>query len=187
MLLDDTVLPAAIRLPDETSLPYNLSGDEAREACRALKGSLLRQEIYALDGTDAEDRPYSVTEHNYTIEMLQPQGPNRHAVFFTHAREAIDFHYERTLYDVNGQQLADPRVSHAVTLAVDDFGNVLQTLRIAYGRRHDDPDPLLTAADRRQTADTCMLTYTENQYTNPIQQDDAYCTAAPLLRRAPTN
>ena len=32
----------------------------------------LREEVYALDGSEAEGRPYLVTEHNYTIELLQP-------------------------------------------------------------------------------------------------------------------
>src|SRR5581483_2679508 len=173
VLLDDSILPTTIRLPDGTRPPFDLSGEEAQEACRALKGSLLRQEIYALDGTDAQDRPYSVSEHNYTIELLQPQGVNRHAVFFTHARETIDFHYERILFDVNGQKLADPRVSHTLTLAVDDFGNELQTVAVAYGRRHDDPDPLLSDSDRQQQK-RILLTYTESQYTNAIQQDAAY-------------
>ena len=36
------------------------------------EGMLLRQEVYAVDGTAAADRPYSVSERNYTIEMLQP-------------------------------------------------------------------------------------------------------------------
>ena len=79
-----------------------------REACRALRGSILRQEVYALDGTDAADRPYSVSERNYTIEVLQPQGPNQYAVFFAHPRETIDFHYERKLFKVAGNTLADP-------------------------------------------------------------------------------
>src|SRR5262249_21237336 len=48
MLLDDTVLPDAILQADGTKQPYQLSQDEVREACRALKGSVLRQEIYAL-------------------------------------------------------------------------------------------------------------------------------------------
>ena len=39
LLLDDTVLPAGLTLEEE------------REACRALKGAMLRQEVYALDGT----------------------------------------------------------------------------------------------------------------------------------------
>ena len=178
MLLDDSILPTTLRLPDGSSLPFALSGDEAQEACRSLKGALLRQEIYALDGTDAEDRPYSVTEHNYTIEQLQPQGVNRHAVFFTHIRETVHFDYERTLFAVNGQKLADPRVSHAAVLAVDNVGNVLQTVAVAYGRRYDDPDPLLSDSDR-QNQKRILLTYTENQYTNAIQQDDAY--RPPLL------
>ena len=72
---------------------------------------MLRQEIYALDGTDKADHPYTVTEQNFTIETLQPQGDNRHAVFFTHAREAISYHYERNP--------ADPRIQHALTLEVD--------------------------------------------------------------------
>jgi hypothetical protein len=93
MLLDDTVLPTNVSLPDGTRIPYDLNSDETREAVRALKGSILRQEIYGLDGTDAADRPYTASERNYTIEVMQPQGTNRHAVFFAHAREIIDFHY----------------------------------------------------------------------------------------------
>jgi RHS repeat-associated protein len=178
MLLDDTILPATIRLPGGMSQPFTLSGDEALEACRALKGTVLRQEIYALDGTQAQGRPYSVTEQNATIEWLQPRGINRFAVFFTHARESLDLHYERTLYNVNGRKLADPRVSHTMTLAVDDFGNVLQAAAIAYGRRYANPDPLLTVSDQ-QTQQRILLTATENQYTHPIQQDDIYRSPLP--------
>ncbi len=173
MLLDDTVLPGTMRLADGTQVPFNLSAEEAREACRALKGSVLRQEIYALDGTDEEDRPYSVSERNYTIELLQPRGSNKHSVFFAHPRETIDFHYERKLYEIGDHKLGDPRVSHSMTLTVDEFGNVLQSAAIGYGRRYDDPDPLLTDDDRMKQKRT-LVTYTENRFTNSINQDDAY-------------
>ena len=43
-------------------------------------------------------------------------------------REALSYHYERNP--------ADPRVSHALTLEVDDFGNVLQV-----GRHRLRPPP----------------------------------------------
>jgi len=178
MLLDDTILPDTMHLADGTRIPFDLSAEEAREACRALKGSILRQEIYALDGTNEEDRPYSVSERNYTIELMQPREPNRHAVFFAHPRETIDFHYERKLYDINGQKLADPRVSHTITLEVDEFGNILQSVAIGYGRRYDDPDLLLTDDDRIKQKRT-LVTYTENQFTNSIKQDDAYRTPLP--------
>ena len=54
------------------------------------------------------------------MTCLQPRGANRHAVFFSHPSETIDFHYERNP--------ADPRISHALTLAVDDYGNILTSV-----------------------------------------------------------
>ncbi len=135
MLLPDTDLPTTLKRRDGSSIPWELTAEEMREACRALKGAVLRREIYALDGTDDEDRPYSATEQNYTVELLQPQGEDRHAVFFTHPRESIDFHYERKLVEIAGKKIADPRVTHAMTLEVDGYGNVLKSVAIGYGRR----------------------------------------------------
>ncbi len=171
MLLDDTILPA------------HLTPEEAREACRSLKGSTLRQEVYALDGQEKSTRPYVVTESNLTIRPLQPRRTNRHAVFFTHPREAITFHYERELYEIDGCRRADPRVSHAVTLAVDDFGNVLQSVAIGYGRRLRDPSPLLSDADRAKQAQI-LLTLAETDYTNAVREADAYRTPLPAESRS---
>jgi RHS repeat-associated protein len=167
----------AMQLTD-TILPENLTPGEAREACRSLKGATLRQEIYALDGKDESDRPYTVIENNYTIRTIQRRHGNRHAVFFTHAREALSFNYERKLYHVDGCKRADPRVSHGVTLAVDDFGNVLQSVAITYGRRFADPSPMLSSADHEQQTQI-LLTLSENSYTNALQEKTAYRT--PLI------
>jgi hypothetical protein len=125
-LLPDTVLPADVLQANGTRLPDRLTDEEQREAVRALKGSILRQEIYADDGTDKADLPYSVSQRNYTIECFQPQTTNRYAVFFTHARETIDHHDERNP--------ADPRVAHQAVLKADAFGNVLQSISVVYGR-----------------------------------------------------
>jgi hypothetical protein len=125
-LLPDTVLPTDLLGGDGTRVPYALTGEEQREAIRALKGSILRQEIYADDGTAEAALPYSVSARNYTLETLQPQGGNPYAVFFAHARETLDRHMER--------QPSDPRVTHDAVLAVDPFGNALQTISVAYGR-----------------------------------------------------
>jgi len=160
-LLADTVLP---------DVP--LTTDEIREACRALKGSMLRQEIYGLDGTDKEKHPYTVIEQNFTIERLQPKGSNLHAVFFTHPLEALNYHYERNP--------ADPRVSHALTLEVDRFGNVLKSAAIGYGRRQSDAD--LSREDQEKQTKV-LITYTENGLTkdhdtgnDAIDQDNNYRT-----------
>ncbi len=162
--------PAQIRalLLDDTVVPVGLSLAEEREACRALKGSILRQETYAEDGTPLEGRPYLVAERNYTIEMLQPRGQNRHAVFYVHPRETIDYHYER--------DPADPRISHALTLDVDPFGNVLKSADVGYGRRQ--PNMSLSPDDRaRQT--TRLATYTERRFTNAIDSALAYRVPLP--------
>ena len=143
--LPDTALPDTLRVAGGASRPWQLSRTEAREACRALKGQPLREEVYALDGSSAEGRPYLVTEHNYTIELLQPavtpvpDGPqNYHAVLLTHGRESVTAHYERALYPVPERgPRADPRITHDVVLAIDDYGNPLRTASAsAYGRRY---------------------------------------------------
>ena len=57
-------------LLEDTLLPAGLSVAEEREACRALRGSMLRQETYALDGTAKQDHPY--TEPNKTSPFSCP-------------------------------------------------------------------------------------------------------------------
>jgi RHS repeat-associated protein len=156
----------AAQLPD-TVLPNGLTLEEEREACRSLKGSILRQEIYADDGTDKSQHPYSVSEQNYTIELVQLKSANRHAIFFVHPRETIDYHYERNP--------VDPRVGHQVVLQVDEYGNVLKSVAIGYGRRQS----LLSNSEDRIKQTQTLITYTENRVTNPVLEDDAYRTPLP--------
>jgi RHS repeat-associated protein len=187
--LPDTALPDTLRVAGGASRPWQLSRTEAREACRALKGLPLREEVYALDGSAAEGRPYLVTEHNYTIVLLQPavtpvpDGPqNYHAVLLTHGRESVTAHYERALYPVPERgPRADPRITHDVVLAIDDYGNPLRTASAGYGRRY--PDPLLAAADQAAQG-RLRLAYTDNGYTNAVELLDAHRT--PLPARAKT-
>lgn len=160
--LNDT--QAAQLLLDDTVLPPDLTVAEEREACRALKGMMLRQEVYALDATTREIHPYTVSEKNFTIEVVQPQGENRNCVFFTHPREVLNYHYER--------DPDDPRVDHSLTLEVDDFGNVLKATSINYGRR--TPDAALALRD--QAKQRLLITYTESDFTNAVDANDDYRT-----------
>lgn len=164
---------AAQRLLDDTVLPQGLTPDEAREACRALKGMMLRQEIYALDGTDQQPHPYAVTEQNFTLRLLQPKGANRHPVLFSHPRESIVHHYERVP--------SDPRVAHTLTLEVDDFGNTLKSATVGYGRR--TADPALSADDQAQQA-AIHITYSDNHVTNAVQAADDYRAPLPCEARS---
>ena len=188
----------ALLLPD-TPLPDDLTLEEEREACRALKGTMLRQEVYAdddgPDSSEAEKRraatPYSVAEQNVTVRRLQERGPLRHAVFFTQAREAITYHYERNP--------ADPRIQHTLTLEVDDYGNVLKSAAVGYGRRErlreidGSGQPVFVAnpglaalpaeSDRAQQTRT-LITAGELRVTNLIDTADDYRTPLPCEQRS---
>jgi RHS repeat-associated protein len=177
----------ALLLPD-TVLPPDWTPEEEREACRALKGAMLRQEVYALDQTPKQDHPYTVTEQNHTVRRLQPRDGNRHGVFLTHPREVINFHYERSFtFDSadpepdpqKKRKIFDPRVQHTFTFAVNDFGNVLKSATVAYGRRYDAPDLALLSQDLEKQR-LVHITCTENTFTNSIEKKaDDYRTPLP--------
>lgn len=114
-------------LPD-TVTPPGLTIGEEREACRALKGSPLRQEVYAQDSSLKEGFPYTVSERSYTIERVQAAATNRHGVFFVHPRETVNYHHERNV--------TDPRVGHEIVLKVDGFGNIERAVSVGYPRRN---------------------------------------------------
>lgn len=154
-LLDDTVLSEPDGPPQ--------SEQETHEAIRSLKGTVLRTEIYALDAPELTVRdpglPYSITEQNLQIRCLQRRGGQRHAVFFTHARETLSHQVER--------DPADPRTTHTVILDVDEYGNVRREASIAYGRRGGAVEPDLLPEDLEKQRRT-HVTVTGRAFTNPI-------------------
>ncbi|MGO9507521.1 MAG: toxin TcdB middle/C-terminal domain-containing protein, partial [Mycobacterium sp.] len=164
----------------DSVLPDGLPVGDDREACRALKGQVLRTEVYAHDASALAGNPYSVTEHNYQVMLLQHRGPNRHAAFYAHPRETITLSYERV-----GK---DPRVTHDVILETDAFGNELRRVSVGYPRRvgYDPPELALTAAFQAMLAyDQTRLHVRgiQNSYTNdladPVTSSDVHRT--PLI------
>ncbi|HSH82028.1 MAG TPA: SpvB/TcaC N-terminal domain-containing protein, partial [Herpetosiphonaceae bacterium] len=115
--------PDAFVLPDQ---PVE-RGDQPHAAYRALRGSVLRSEVYAHDKSARATHPYIVTEHHYGVRMLQPRNTNRHAVYQATRNESITYHYERNP--------SDPRIKHTLTLRMDDYGNVTDSVTVAYPRR----------------------------------------------------
>jgi len=171
----------AMRLPDNF-LEAGLTPDEVREAYRALKGSPLRAEVYAQDGTARAENPYTVTEHNFGLRRLQPFGPNRHAVFLVKPRETLTYQYER-LPD-------DPRVAHELTLEVDDFGNVVRSASVGYGRRlgYPEPEPQLSDGFRTMLAHDqtrLHIAATQHIFTAPVNNQRPETNANFDAYRAP--
>jgi RHS repeat-associated protein len=159
---------AAMLLPDSV-IDGAVSPREMREAYRALKGSKLRVEVYAEDASANEANPFTVTEQNFAARRLQPHGPNRYAVFLTHARESLTYHYER--------QADDPRVAHNLTLEVDEFANVKRAVSVAYPRRagHPAPEPDLSLSFRTMLdhdQSRLRVSGTENVFTDPVNRPE---------------
>ena len=97
----------------------------------------------------------SASTHNCIIKLLQPQLNNKYAVFLVHESEALNINYERNLND--------PRIAHSLNIEVDDFGNVLQSASVAYGRKITDAHLPVAIQDEQSKV---HVVYTTNSYTN---------------------
>ena len=153
-------------------LPDGLTAIEIREAFRACKGMIIRQEVYALDNDpQVSPFPYTVAEHNCLIQLLQPRDENRYAVFLTTGSESITYNYERNP--------ADPRIAHTANISIDEYGNILQAASVVYPRQNANPVapvpgkqavPAAVIAEQQKM----HITWSVNVYTNDIITDNAY-------------
>lgn len=106
---------------------------------RALKGGVLRREVYGLDGSDRQHVPYRVDTSRYQVRRQQPGGDDKTAaVALPSVLEQLTYTYERIV--------SDPQCSQQVALAQDAYGHPLHTVVIHYPRREptleDYPDTL---------------------------------------------
>ena len=101
-----------------------------RDAVRALRGSVLRSEVYTLDGPARKQRPNSVTEHAYTLQEIDapPPGtwPRRQRVF------APLLAAQRTTRWERGD---DPLTKVAFSDEYDDVGQPCRQTDVALPRR----------------------------------------------------
>lgn len=183
----DPVELDGLRLP-EPELPHGLSPTMRCEALRALRGMSLREEVYALDGGEISELPYTVTETRSHVRQIQTDGPNRFGVFFAISGEELAYHYDRSLVDVEnnclcqgGASRMDPRIAHSITLETNELGMVTKSLSVGYGRRFRDPDvPDEVAAEQTKT----HVVLNETDLTRPIATDNVWRLPAPCDSRS---
>lgn len=161
----------------DPALINKLSPQELREAYRACKSMGLRSEVFAKDAITSgntqdaikkELTPFSVATHCCVIELVQPKGTNKHAVFIIKESESITYSYERNP--------EDPRISHNLNIKLDEYGNVLESAAVVYPRLM--PDTSLPPETLKAQTST-IITYTQNRFTNDVVDDGAY-----LLRQS---
>jgi RHS repeat-associated protein len=133
---------------------------ERRDALRALSGTLLRTELYAIDGGPLEDRPYTVTESIYGLREVDPPADeidSRRRIFFPHMRG------QRTTQWDRGD---DPLTQIGYTTAYDEYGQPRLQLQVACPRGWRD-----FANDARPGSDY-LAVYTETRFAQ--RDDDLY-------------
>ncbi|GFZ99433.1 hypothetical protein CYANOKiyG1_10910 [Okeania sp. KiyG1] len=136
-----------------------------REAHRALKGMVLREEVYGLDDYAQQANPYTVSQTNYRVKLIQPKGENKYGVYFVHSQESLTYDYERNP--------DDPRIGHEFVLEVDEYGNVLGSCAVAYGRRGED---------RLGEQQRLKITYSVGSFINETEK--FYLLGVPLEERS---
>ncbi len=147
---------------------------EVRESKRALRGQLLRQEVFADDDSVLKDNPYTVAESRYQVKQLQPiTNKNKHAVYISLPLETLTGHYERNIQD--------PRLAHEMTIEIDDFGNVLKSATIAYPRLYGSPsDP-----DHTPEQYELKMIYSEvDVFNQDVETLDWYVKGVPLSSKS---
>ncbi len=167
--LKDAQLVAAPNIL-ENQIIDNLCAEEWREALRACKGMMLRQEVFALDAKEGDEislkqscKPYSVATHNCQIQLLQPRANNQFAAFQVMESEVLQIQYERNELD--------PRIAHTLNVVIDDLGNLLETASVVYPRQEGRKDlPEVMQAVQEQT----LITYSKNHFTNDVISPEAY-------------
>jgi RHS repeat-associated protein len=176
-----------------------MSAHEWRQALRACKGMMLRQEIYELDvdeleaGTHVPVKIFSAATQEYAVRRVQPAGVNPHAVFLVTPTESISYHYELDLRPPAVRTSSphvvkpDPRIVHTLNLRADEIGNVEQSVVVGYERpRWHDDDALDAAALSliRDVQGERQVTYTETHYTrDALDSDPNPVVAFPYHRR----
>lgn len=163
----------AFSQPELTS--DGLNSHEWRQALRAYKGAMLRQEIYELDvdaleqGQQIPVKIFSASQHDYEVRTLQPTGENRYAVFLRTECESISYHYELDLRE--RPLFPDPRIAHTLNLRFDQYGHPLQSVTVGYERQEAFEDDSLEERilDRihgvQNGEENRHIAYTETRYT----------------------
>lgn len=141
--------------------------DTPHEIFRALRGAVLRSEVYAADDSEKAGHPYLVTQTRYQVKEIQPKGSNRHAVYLTAPKESVSYHYERNPLD--------PRIGQNIVLGMDGYGHVTDSLSIAYPRRQAPPE-------LPEQAELKMI-YTKTDYINKADEPEYYHLGVPCQTR----
>lgn len=125
-----------------------------RDAIRTFRGQVLRTELYALDGSPNQDRPYTVTESMFGVRQevdTNTVTPETQPIFFPHALAQRTTQWERG---------TEPMTQFNVVDEYDPYGQAQSQITIAVPRGRDFQD-ILVEADSPYLATQAVTTYAQ--------------------------
>ncbi|KAK3360760.1 hypothetical protein B0T25DRAFT_602587, partial [Lasiosphaeria hispida] len=146
---------------------FHAADDNPRNVYRALRGKALRHEVY--DAMAVNTHPLVVEDSTFNLRLPEP-GADVFAVF---PAESV-----RTEYDGRGQE--EPRISHFVTVEVDEHGNITESLTVNYGKAKSQ---LPNAADRAKQEETAIMA-TGSRFTRAFSETPGAYTAPRQFEKA---
>jgi RHS repeat-associated protein len=138
---------------DTSSLPAGMNRRGLRYAIRALRGQVLRSELYALDDEPNADRPYQITDHAYALAPILDGRQASDPAWQASPVITVQPILERTSVWERGDE---PMTKATITGGYDDYGRSHQTVAIAVPRGRNPH--LLAAAGAAPYLTTCTLT-----------------------------
>jgi hypothetical protein len=116
--------PCLTRFTDNQDTPIDADADSQYWLYRALKGQLLRMEVFALGAST----PYQVSEIRHQVRLVQPTSAGQPYPVVAHwPLEQWEHNYERAA--------SDPQCTQTVALEIDALGFPLRTVIVNYPRR----------------------------------------------------
>ncbi|HEX6044699.1 MAG TPA: SpvB/TcaC N-terminal domain-containing protein, partial [Pyrinomonadaceae bacterium] len=130
------------RLDPVPEFLQGLTRSVRRDALRVLRGRTLRTELYAMDGSERQSRPYTVTEQIYGLseKFAPPAGSTRQHIFFPFGVGQRTTQWERG---------DDPMTQFSFSADYDAYGQPRSQISISVPRGRDFRTAV-TAATRDQ-------------------------------------
>ncbi|MBS1581381.1 MAG: VCBS repeat-containing protein, partial [Bacteroidetes bacterium] len=128
-----------VRDPDMLAMIQGLPRRARRDAYRTLRGTALRSELYAMDGSPLQQRPYTVSETQTGLRLVDGPATNatiRALAVETHSN-CIFFSYGLGSRSTTWERGGDPMTKCSFTGAIDAYGQPLSQVSIAVPRGKD--------------------------------------------------
>ncbi|KAF3916507.1 hypothetical protein ABW20_dc0101243 [Dactylellina cionopaga] len=154
-----------------SQVSQNLSQTDITDAFRAMKGVQVLSETYSDDDSDKSLLPYVAQEVRYKVDLIQDSKDLNPAVFRVTQYETLSCSYER--------KVEDPRLQHTMNLQIDQYGNVLKSLAVIYGKRASE---LEDEVDKKKQEET-VVKFAEITYSNAIDDSRGFLNPVAVASR----